>query len=127
MSNRLSAAHLADLPLDIVRPAYDRARLGRGIVHLGLGAFHRAHQALYTEAAIAAGDGRWGICGVSLRGAAVRDALVPQDRLYSVTERHGDTARTQVVGALCEVLHAPSAPDAVLDAIADPAVRVVTT
>src|SRR5437016_550125 len=94
MPDRLAAARVSDLPADVVRPAYDRTRLTRGIVHLGLGAFHRAHQALYTEAALATGDRRWGICGVSLRSEAVRAALIPQDGLYSVTERHGDDAHT---------------------------------
>jgi len=61
----LSLRTLADLPPAIVRPAFDPARVGVGIVHLGLGAFHRAHQAVYTDDVLA-GDSRWGICGVSL-------------------------------------------------------------
>src|SRR4051794_23851060 len=126
MTDRLSAAKLLQLRPGVAAPPYDRTRLARGIVHLGLGAFHRAHQALYTEAVLASGDRRWGICGVSLRSEAVRTALAPQDGLYSVTERDGDEARTRVVGALREVLHAPSTLDAVLGAIADPGVQVVT-
>ncbi|HXH01835.1 MAG TPA: mannitol dehydrogenase family protein [Candidatus Competibacteraceae bacterium] len=126
MSDRLSLARLAALRPQVSRPAYDPARLGRGIVHLGIGAFHRAHQALYTDAVIGAGDLRWGIIGVSLRGTAVREALLPQDCLYSVLERHGEVMRARVVGAVRTVLHAPSMLDAVLQALADPAVQVVT-
>lgn len=126
MPNRLSAQYLAELRPQVTYPRYDRTRLARGIVHLGIGAFHRAHQALYTEAVLASGDLRWGIVGVSLRGTAVRDALVPQDCLYAVLERHGAAVNAGVVGAVCSVLHAPSEMGAVLQAIAGPAVSVVT-
>ncbi|MGB9367592.1 MAG: mannitol dehydrogenase family protein, partial [Xanthobacteraceae bacterium] len=64
---RLSNATLSRLPGDIARPRYQRGALATGIVHLGLGAFQRAHQAIYTEAALHAGDHRWGILGASLR------------------------------------------------------------
>ena len=123
----LSLASLADLPAAVLRPAYERADLRSGIVHLGLGAFQRAHQALYTEAALSAGDLRWGTVGVSLRGSGVPRALAAQDHLYSVTERHADTARTRVVGGLREALFAPAALERVLSALADPGVAVVTT
>ena len=68
---RLSSSTLADAEPTVAKPGYDRSGLGTGIVHLGLGAFHRAHQALYTEAAVAGGDRRWGIVGVSLRDARI--------------------------------------------------------
>ena len=71
---RLNARTLGPLPADVARPGYDRAAVATGIVHLGVGAFQRAHQAMYTEAALAAGDTRWGIVGASLRSPAVRDA-----------------------------------------------------
>jgi fructuronate reductase len=116
-----------DLPAVVQRPAYERAALRSGIVHLGLGAFQRAHQALYTEAALAGGDLRWGIVGVSLRSARVADTLAAQDQLYSVTERHADTATTRVVGALREALYAPVALERVLSALADPGVAIVTS
>ena len=107
-------------------PAYDRGQLATGIVHLGLGAFHRAHQALYTEAAIGLGDNRWGIVGVSLRDPSVAVTLAAQDHLYSVTERHGEVARTRVVGALKDALFAPQAMPAVIAAIANPSTSLVT-
>ncbi|MBL8350839.1 MAG: mannitol dehydrogenase family protein [Burkholderiaceae bacterium] len=123
---RLSQASLAALNGAVERPAYDRSQLATGIVHLGLGAFHRAHQAVYTEALLAGGDKRWGIVGVSLRDPRPAEALAAQDHLYSVTERHGESARTRVVGALRGALFAPRAMPAVIAAIADPATSIVT-
>ena len=82
-------------PGSVQMPGYDRSRLASGIVHLGLGAFHRAHQALYTEALIERGDLRWGIVGVSLRDPRAATLIAAQDHLYSVTERHGDAATTR--------------------------------
>lgn len=117
----------SDVRPGIVMPTYDRRQLSRGIVHLGLGAFHRAHQALYTEKLIAGGDYRWGIVGVSLRDPGVAATLVKQDYLYSVTERHGESAQTQVVGALCAALYAPSALSQVLGAIASPQTFIVSS
>ncbi len=107
-------------------PAYDRSALRTGIVHLGLGAFARAHVALYTEAAVAAGDMRWGITGVSLRDARVPALLGAQDQLYSVTGQHGHRVSTQVVGVLRQTLHAPSQLGQVLAALAHPLTAVVT-
>src|SRR2546427_7216618 len=124
--SRLSPEYLSLLRPEVGRPGYDRAQLRTGVVHLGLGAFHRAHQALYTEAVLDSGDARWGILGVSLRSLAVSDALCPQDGLYSVIERHGSHVHARVVGAMHRVLHAPTALAQVLEAIADPDVHVVT-
>lgn len=126
-NSRLSQRGLRDLGDGIARPHYDRGGLARGIVHLGLGAFHRAHQALYTEAVVARGDLRWGIVGVSLRDPRVSEALAAQDHLYSVTERHGDDARTRVVGALCDALYAPRQLEQVIASIASPATAIVTS
>jgi len=85
--NRLNDSTAGALPTAVARPAYDRNDLKSGIVHLGLGAFMRAHMAAATEAAIAAGDLRWGIVGVSLRQPDTRDALAPQDGLYTLATR----------------------------------------
>ena len=124
---RLSQRVSASLPSFVATPAYERSGLRRGIVHLGLGAFHRAHQALYTDAAMAEGDHRWGIAGVSLRSKSVADALIPQDLLYCVLERDGEQVSARLVGALHAALHAPSQLDEVLEAIADPQTQVVTS
>ena len=79
----------------VAPPRYDRSALRPGIVHLGVGAFQRAHMAPATEAAIVAtGDLRWGIVGVSLRSPDTRDALAPQGGLYTLAIRDADaTAR----------------------------------
>ncbi|MFZ3485100.1 mannitol dehydrogenase family protein [Sphingomonas sp. 3-13AW] len=126
MSARLSEAALATLPPDVARPAYDRRAVKAGIVHLGIGAFHRAHQAAFFDAALAAGDLRWGIIGVSLRFPGVRDQLVPQDGLYTLVERDGDARRLQLIGAVQTVLVAPEDPAAVVAALASPDTHLVT-
>jgi fructuronate reductase len=92
----------------------------RRIVHLGLGAFARAHLGEYTEDA-----GDWGICGVAPHRREVVEALAPQGGVYTLIER-GEEERFRVLGAVCSVLHAPSEREAVLAAIADPGVDVVT-
>jgi fructuronate reductase len=117
---------LASLPA-AHRPDVDPAKLSVGIVHLGLGAFHRAHQAVFTEqAAATSGSSEWGICGVSQRSSAVRDQLAPQNGLYSVLTRGQGDPTIRVIGSIREVLTAPEDPAAVVSRIADPAVSVVT-
>lgn len=123
---RLSNAALSRLPSGIARPYYDRGALTTGMVHLGIGAFQRAHQAMYTEAVLNAGDLRWGIIGASLRSPAVRDALKPQDGLYTLAVRGAEGERLQVVGAIKDVLVAPEDPQALLGALTHPAIRIVT-
>ncbi|HEY1699358.1 MAG TPA: mannitol dehydrogenase family protein [Trebonia sp.] len=98
-----------------------------GIVHLGLGAFHRAHQAVYTEDAMrTAGDPGWGICGVTQRSDAVLRRLAPQDLLYTVLERGPGARPPRVVGAVREILAGHRDPAGVVAAIARPDVRIVT-
>ncbi|MBO1113188.1 mannitol dehydrogenase family protein [Bordetella petrii] len=132
MAARLNAAGLAALPPGIARPGYDRSRLRAGIVHLGIGAFHRAHQAPVTDLALAAsGDLRWGIVGVSLRSPGTRDALAPQDGLYTLALRDADATGAPreslaVVGAVLRVLAAAEDPGAVLAQIAHPDTRIVS-
>ncbi len=126
MPGRLAPATLGRLAAAIERPGYDRARLPVGIVHLGLGAFHRAHQAVYTEDVLERRFGPHGICGVSLRSPAVRDRLAPQDGLYTVATRGAEGERLRVVGCLREVLVGPEDPGAVVRRIADPKVGIVS-
>lgn len=123
---QLSLATLDALPPEVRRPRYDLTVTTRGIVHIGVGNFHRAHQAVYTDDALAAGEHDWSITGVSLRSSATRDALTPQDCLYTVIEREGTTTRARVVGALREVLLAPESSRAVIERIADARTRIVT-
>lgn len=124
--DRLSEATFAHLPATVRLPAYPRQDLRCGIVHLGVGAFHRAHQAVYTELALEQACGQWGICGVSLRRPEMRDRLAPQDGLYTVAERDGAGARLQVIGCLKQLLVAPEDPGAVVARIASPASAIVS-
>ncbi|MGH8819591.1 MAG: mannitol dehydrogenase family protein, partial [Achromobacter pestifer] len=129
---RLDPARLASLPAAVARPAYDRDALRAGIVHLGLGAFARAHLAAVNEAALHAGaDHGWGICGVSLRQTDTRDALQPQGGLYSLALRSADAQgqprqQTAVIGCLLHTLVAPEDPQAVLARIAHADTRIVS-
>jgi fructuronate reductase len=86
MSRPLTLDSLTGLAAQIA-PAYDPATATVGVVHLGVGNFFRAHQAVYLDEALAAGETGWGICGVSLRNPDTRDALAPQDGLYTVVAR----------------------------------------
>jgi fructuronate reductase len=98
-----------------------------GIVHLGVGNFHRAHQALYTEEAMLAARGDWGICGVTLQGdVSKRDALMAQQGLYGVVERGPEGEKVTVARALQEVLAMPHDHDALFARLADPLVRIVS-
>lgn len=106
--------------------AYDPALADIGIVHLGVGAFHRAHQADYTDAVLAKGDRRWAILGASLRSPETRDALAPQDFLYTIAESDQSGERCRVIGALRGVLVAPEDPQALIEAMCLPSVRIVS-
>ena len=121
---RLSAG--TRLPPSIAAPAYDRAAQASGIVHFGIGAFHRAHQAVYTDDAMAAGDRDWGIVGVSLRSGDVAAQLNPQDGLYSVSTRSAAGASLRLIGAVRQVLVGSVAPQAVVDAVAAPTTHILS-
>lgn len=123
---RLNKNLLSHLPKDIALPKYDRAHLVPGIVHLGIGAFHRAHQAFYTEAVLNQFGGNWGIIGSSLRSASVRDQLVPQDCLYTLVERSGDGEKLQIIGAVTDTLVGPENPAALVAAMAQPNIKIVS-
>ncbi|RZJ81603.1 MAG: mannitol dehydrogenase family protein, partial [Brevundimonas sp.] len=110
---RLSDATLETLAPSVRRPAYDRRALERGVVHLGLGAFHRAHQAVAYDDLAARGDLRWGVTGVSLRSPDVAERLNPQDGLYGVVVRDGDRVEDRIIGVLDQTLVAPRCVEAV--------------
>ncbi|WP_240345085.1 mannitol dehydrogenase family protein [Novosphingobium sp. THN1] len=123
---RLSPDTLAALPAEVARPLYDRESQEVGIVHFGIGAFHRAHQAWYTDAAMNAGDRDWMITGVSLRSPGVARQMNPQGGLYTVAEQSADEAALRIVGSVRGVLVASEEPDAVIAAVAAPATRIVS-
>jgi len=114
------------LPASVRHPAYDRAKLKPGIVHIGLGAFHRAHQAVYTQRALEAAFGPWGIVAVNLRSADPVNALEAQDGLYSVITRSEDGDQCEIVGPTVEWICAARDRDRVLARLADPDIRIVT-
>jgi fructuronate reductase len=108
-------------------PEPDPRSIGVGQVHLGLGAFHRAHQAVYTEDAIRhSAETHWGIAAFTQRSGAAAARLAPQDGLYTVVERGADAAPPRIVGALREAADASADPEAVVNRISDPLVHVVT-
>jgi len=121
----LNLAALPALPAAVAGPAYDPASVAVGIVHFGPGAFFRAHQAAYADALLTK-DPRWGICGVSLHSAGVRDALQPQDGLYTLAVLD-EAISYRVIGALREVLVAPEDTEAVFERLTRPEVRIVTS
>jgi fructuronate reductase len=125
LAPRLNLETLEGLPRDVA-PRVDPCALAVGIVHLGIGAFHRAHQAVYTEDAIAAAGGEWGICGVTQRSPAVVDQLGPQDGLYTLAQRDGAGERLRVIGAVRELHWVAADPGAVLERMAAPATRVIS-
>ncbi|MEO3749978.1 mannitol dehydrogenase family protein [Streptomyces sp. B6B3] len=128
-TERLTRAALGRLPAEVARPRVPLDERRVGIVHLGPGAFHRAHQAVYTEDAMAAaGDPGWGVCGITQRGRDVVARLAPQDGLYTALTvgGAGEAESARVVGSLVELLCAPDDEAAAAARIADPEVRVLT-
>lgn len=105
--------------------AYQRADLSAGIVHLGVGAFHRAHQAVYVDD-ILAGDPDWAIIGASLRSSSAAEALNPQNGLYTLTVSGSPDARTRIVGSLLEVIDASEGAEALVQRMVAPVIRIVS-
>src|ERR671911_1664238 len=130
MSNALTARKLALLHGRVPTPTYDRNRVTAGVVHLGVGGFHRAHQAMYHDRLM--NDGKaldWGICGVGVMPAdrRMKEALDAQDDLYTLIVKHADgTYEPRVIGAITEYLFAPDDPVAVIEKLADSATRIVS-
>jgi mannitol 2-dehydrogenase len=116
--------------LSIPVPSYDRSSVSVGIVHFGVGGFHRAHQAMYVDSLMDQGKAlEWGICGVGVMpfDLKVRDALVPQNCLYTLVLKDSQGEWTpKVIGSIVSYLYAPDDPDAVIEQMADPATRIVS-
>ena len=122
----LSDRTLTGLPAAVSVPGYDRGALVPGIVHIGVGGFHRAHQAVYLEELARRGGTDWGVVGVGLHSREIGEVLDAQDRLYTVVERADDGDRATVVGVLTGYLYAPDDPEAVLTTLTDERTRVVS-
>ncbi|NVK41799.1 MAG: mannitol dehydrogenase family protein [Oceanospirillaceae bacterium] len=127
---KLKAESLSRLGDGILTPAYDRSQVKQGIVHIGVGGFHRAHQAVYTEMLLNRGEASdWGICGVGLRAEdrSMQQALVSQDYLYTLYELGDrDDLQIQVVGAIGDFLLAEEDAEAVIRKLADADTRIVS-
>ena len=127
---KLNTPNLSQLGPDIALPGYSTARLVQGIAHIGVGGFHRAHQAFYTDALMNTGEGLdWAICGIGLRpeDRGVRDALASQDYLYTLYEL-GDTpdTETRVIGSITGMLLAEDGAQALIEKLASPQIRIVS-
>jgi len=125
----LSNATLKDLPPSVKAPRYDRRPRRNLIVHIGVGGFHRAHQATFLDDLLRRGDSDdWSLCGIALlpRDEGIYTTMRKQDCLYTVVRRtkKGDSAR--VIGSIMEILHAPSDPEAVIEKMASPACHIVS-
>ncbi|MGY1855941.1 mannitol dehydrogenase family protein [Modestobacter sp. SYSU DS0290] len=107
-------------------PTYDRTALTPAVVHFSVGGFHRAHQLVYFDDLAEQGDTDWGVVGVGLHSPAMRDALRPQDHLYTVVERSCEGERARVVGSLVDYHFAPDSPETVLAVLTDERTRLVT-
>ena len=126
----LVAGMLPSLADTVPTPAYDRSRVTTGVVHFGVGGFHRAHQAMYHDRLMNRGEALdWGICGVGVMPGdrLMQEALDQQDALYTLVVKHGDgTYEPRVIGAITEYLFAPDDPEAVIEKMAARATRIVS-
>ncbi|MFP5371112.1 MAG: mannitol dehydrogenase family protein [Actinomycetes bacterium] len=126
----LTSARLASLAGALSVPTYDRSRIRTGIVHLGVGAFHRSHQAMYLDRLMEEGKGlEWGICGVGVLPSDRRmaEVMAAQDCLYTLVAKHPDgTFEARVVGSIVEYLLAPDDPEAVVEKMAAEETRIVS-
>nr|WP_294693438.1 mannitol dehydrogenase family protein [uncultured Friedmanniella sp.] len=124
----LDTAHLPELEIPV--PGYDRSSVTAGIVHFGVGGFHRAHQAMYLDRLMEQGRAlEWGICGVGVMAsdARMRDTMAAQDCLYTLVMKDPDGSWTpKVIGSIVDYLYAPDDPEAVIEKMADPATRIVS-
>lgn len=123
---RLGAATLARVPQAIRRPRYDRAGLAIGMAHVGVGAFHRCHQAEFTDDALEAEFGPWGVIGINLRPPRLGPMLGAQDGLYSRALRQDGAVDFRIIGCLGAVVDAEQEHERALAALASPAIGIAT-
>jgi len=126
----LNQSNLSRLPTEVARPTYDRRQLSTGIVHVGVGSFHRSHEAFYTDELLRSGKtSDWGICGVGLRKSdrPMARILEDQDYLYTMIVKHPDGHReARVIGSIVDFLMSDDDPGAVIDRMADPETKIVS-
>ncbi|GAB2510798.1 mannitol dehydrogenase family protein [Microbulbifer agarilyticus] len=107
-------------------PGYDPEALGAGIVHIGTGSFHRAHQAVYIDDLLRRLGGNWRIVGVNLHSATARNSMQPQSCLYTLCEKTGTREQLRVIASIAKVLFAPDAPSEVVEVLAAASTKIVT-
>ncbi|PHV67858.1 mannitol dehydrogenase family protein [Williamsia muralis] len=123
----LTDASLPEVCKRLSRPAYDRAGLSPSIVHIGVGGFHRAHQAVYLDELACRGISTdWGVVGAGLHGRKMKEALEQQACLYTVVERGADREQARVVGSMLDYLYAPDDSPKLRRRLADPNTRIVS-
>jgi len=127
---KLSRATLTSLAPNVTRPGYNPSQISSGIVHLGFGGFHRAHMARYTHDLMEqdATHLQWGITGVGLLQGdrKMRDALIPQDSLYTLVERTAETDTATIIGSVSDVIFAEDSQTKLSAALNNPATRIVS-
>lgn len=129
MNFSLSTSTLSQLPASVRHPRYDRKTVKPSLVHIGVGGFFRAHQAVYADELLeTGGDPQWGYCGIGLlpADARMRDALQSQDCLYTVAERDGSACRPRVIGSMVEYLFAPENPVPVIEKLASLQTKIIS-
>jgi fructuronate reductase len=122
----LSSISIDALSGSVTRPHYDRDQRAVGIVHFGMGAFHRAHMAAYTDAAMGSEDGGWSILGVSLRSPSVREQMRPQNGLYTLVERSAAGSSARLVGSVADVLVAGDERERLVATLASPTTHIAS-
>jgi len=128
VKNILNLSTLNALPSAVQRPPFDPTQLEPGIVHLGIGAFHRAHMAYHTQRAMGStpGDTVWGIQGVSFRSPTARDRLRPQDFLYALAARDNEGQDIEIIGTVRDIVFAGDDPSICPALVADRTTRIVS-
>lgn len=127
---KLNRANLQKLAPSVKKPSYDPAKITAGILHFGVGGFHRAHEALYTDDLFSMnGDNNaWGICGAGVMEAdkKMRNALSSQDYLYTLVEKDSGKNSARVIGSLVDYVLATEGAEKVLSKVADPAIKIIS-
>jgi mannitol 2-dehydrogenase len=127
---KLNAENLHLLPRDVAIPDYKRSEIKTGVVHIGIGGFHRAHEAFYTDQVLQNNNSKnWGICGIALldTDTKIYNVLKDQDGLYTLMITEPDGALTaRVIGSVTEYLFAPENPGTAIEKMADPDIRIIT-
>lgn len=122
---RLNHGRLDGMSTDIKRPAYDRSSVRPGIIHIGIGAFHRGHMAVYIDDLLEK-DPRWGIIGASLRRPDTKQALAPQDYLYSVNVKDGSGIDSRIVGSVLDIIDASQGSERLIAALSQAHIHIVS-